>query len=47
MSKNKQGPGGVAQLVECLPSKHEAPSSNPSIAKKKQKQQAGFGGACL
>jgi hypothetical protein len=28
--------GGVAQAVECLPSKLEAMSSNPNTAKKKQ-----------
>jgi hypothetical protein len=30
--------GGVAQAVEHLPIKHEAQSSNPSIAKNKAKQ---------
>jgi hypothetical protein len=28
---------GVAQVVDCLPSKHEVLSSNPSITKKKKK----------
>jgi hypothetical protein len=28
--------GGVAQVVECLPSKHKARSSNLSTAKKKK-----------
>jgi hypothetical protein len=28
---------GVAQAVECLPSKHEAVSSNPRAAKKKKR----------
>jgi hypothetical protein len=27
----------VAQVVECCPSKHEAPSSNPNTAKKEKK----------
>jgi hypothetical protein len=30
--------GGVAQVVEHLPSKHEVLSSNPSTAKKKKKR---------
>jgi hypothetical protein len=30
--------GGVTQVVEHLPSKHKALSSNPSIAKKKKKK---------
>jgi hypothetical protein len=29
--------GGMNQEVECLPSKHETLSSNPSTAKKKRK----------
>jgi hypothetical protein len=29
---------GVAQLVECLPIKHEALSSNPVLKKKKKGQ---------
>jgi hypothetical protein len=29
--------GGVAQVIECLPSKCEALSSNPSTEKKKKK----------
>jgi hypothetical protein len=29
--------GGMAQVVECLLSKHEAQSSKPSIEKKKKK----------
>jgi hypothetical protein len=28
----------VAQVTECLPSKHEALSTNPSITKKKKKE---------
>jgi hypothetical protein len=28
--------GGVAQVMECLPSKHEAVSSNPSTTKEKK-----------
>jgi hypothetical protein len=28
--------GRVAQVIECLPSKHEALSSNPSATKKKK-----------
>jgi hypothetical protein len=31
---------GVAQVVEHLPSKHEAPSSNPNTAKKKKKVES-------
>jgi hypothetical protein len=31
----KKRAGGVAQVVGCLPSKHEALNSNPSDAKKK------------
>jgi hypothetical protein len=31
--------GGVAQVVEDLPSKDEALSSNPSVAKKKGKER--------
>jgi hypothetical protein len=31
--------GGVAQAVECLPSKHKALSSNTSIARTKQKKK--------
>jgi hypothetical protein len=27
--------GGVAKVIECLPSKHAAPSVNPSTAKRK------------
>jgi hypothetical protein len=27
---------GVAQVIQCLPSKHKAPNSNPSITKKKK-----------
>jgi hypothetical protein len=30
--------GGVAQVVECLPSKHKALSANPSTAKKKMRK---------
>jgi hypothetical protein len=30
---------GVAQVVECLPSKGEALSSNPTITKKKKKKK--------
>jgi hypothetical protein len=30
--------GGVTQVVECLPNKSEALSSNPSMAKKKKKR---------
>jgi hypothetical protein len=36
---------GLALVVECLPSKHEALSSNPSTAeKKKQKQEKNIEG---
>jgi hypothetical protein len=31
------GAGGVAQVVECLPSQSKALSSNPSNAKKKKR----------
>jgi hypothetical protein len=31
--------GGVAEVVECLPSKPEALSSNPSNSKKKKKKK--------
>jgi hypothetical protein len=31
-----------SQVVECLPTKHEALSSNPSNHKKKKKQNAGL-----
>jgi hypothetical protein len=33
---HKTGAGGVAQVVECLPSKHKTLSSNPSTGKKKK-----------
>jgi hypothetical protein len=29
----------MAQVVECLPSKYEAVSSNPSVAKKKKRKK--------
>jgi hypothetical protein len=32
-----KGAGGMAQVVKCLPSKHEAFSSNPRITKKKKR----------
>jgi hypothetical protein len=31
----------MVQVVECLPSKHEALSSNPNTAKKKKKREGG------
>jgi hypothetical protein len=31
--KTKNRAGNMAQAIECLPSKHETPSSNPSTAK--------------
>jgi hypothetical protein len=34
---NAKRAGDMAQVVECLPSKLKAPSSNPSTAKKKKK----------
>jgi hypothetical protein len=34
----KNRAGGVSQAVECLSSKHETLSSNPSTAKKKKKK---------
>jgi hypothetical protein len=33
--------GGLFQVVECLPSKNKALSSNPSSAKKKEKELVG------
>jgi hypothetical protein len=36
--KNKPGAGTVAQVVEQLPSKHEALNSNPSTTKKKRRK---------
>jgi hypothetical protein len=38
VQKRKMVAGGVAQVVECLPSKHEVLSSNPSTEKKKRIQ---------
>jgi hypothetical protein len=38
-NQSKKGAGGVAQTVECLPSKHEALSSNPIPLKKKKISQ--------
>jgi hypothetical protein len=32
----KKGAGGMVQVLELLPSKHEALSSNPSTTKKEQ-----------
>jgi hypothetical protein len=29
--------GGMAQMIDCITSKHEAPSSNPNTTKKKKK----------
>jgi hypothetical protein len=37
--KNKKRPGGVAQVVEHLPNKREALSSNYSADKKKKKKE--------
>jgi hypothetical protein len=37
--KKKKRAGGVAEVVESLPSKHKALSSNPSTSKKKQKDK--------
>jgi hypothetical protein len=31
--------GTVVQVIECLPSKHEALRSNPSTAKEKKKEE--------
>jgi hypothetical protein len=39
--------GGVAQVVEHLPSKHEVLSSNPSTAKKKKKETKKENEVCL
>jgi hypothetical protein len=33
--------GGLARVVECLPSKREALSSNPNTGKKKNKKERG------
>jgi hypothetical protein len=37
--KKKYWAGGVVQVVECMPSKPEALSSNPSTGKKKRKEK--------
>jgi hypothetical protein len=37
--QHKKGLGDVAQVVESLPSKHEALSPNPSTAKRKGKKR--------
>jgi hypothetical protein len=37
--QHKKRAGGVPQLVECLPSRHEFPSSKPSTIKKENKQK--------
>jgi hypothetical protein len=34
--KSQEGAGGMAQVVECLPSKHKALNLNPSTTKKKK-----------
>jgi hypothetical protein len=39
LKKIKTWAGGLAQVIECLPCKLEALSSNPSIEKKKIKTQ--------
>jgi hypothetical protein len=44
LKKKKRNPtqkriGREAQVVECLPSKHETLSSNPNIVKKKKKKK--------
>jgi hypothetical protein len=31
--------GGLAQMANCLPSKHKAPNSNPNMTKKKKKKR--------
>jgi hypothetical protein len=38
-TQHKKRAGRVSQLAQCLPSKHEALSSNPSAAKKKKKKR--------
>jgi hypothetical protein len=42
---HKKRAGGVAQMADCLPSKHEALSSNPSAKgkKKRRKNDSGHG----
>jgi hypothetical protein len=42
--KNKKRPGGVAQVVEHLPNKREALSSNYSADKKKKKERKAYTG---
>jgi hypothetical protein len=37
--KNQTRAGGVVQVVECLPSKHETPSLNPSTEKRKKERK--------
>jgi hypothetical protein len=39
ISNRKKRVGGVAQMSECLLSKHEALSSNPSTIKKKKEKE--------
>jgi hypothetical protein len=38
--------GGVAQVVECLPSKWEALNSDPNTEKKKKENQKSFMSLC-
>jgi hypothetical protein len=38
-TQDKKRADGVSQVVECLPSKHEALSSNPINTKKKKKKK--------
>jgi hypothetical protein len=40
------GAGGVAQVVEGLPSKHKALRSNPSTTKKKERDRGKTGPTC-
>jgi hypothetical protein len=39
LRKRKERDGGVSKVVEQLPIKHEAPSSNSSTTKKKKKEE--------
>jgi hypothetical protein len=43
LSQKEGKAGEVAQVLACLPSKHEALSSNPST-KKEKKEMGGVGG---
>jgi hypothetical protein len=42
-TKEKEKAGGMAQVIEHLPSQHKALSSNPSILKKKKSLETSSG----